>query len=324
MYPLRVVQKRLTSRTFGFAAGAALFLVSTVPALACNATARACSLQPAPVTLPQPLSTVSPKQVIPPGRYVAGARTIEHLANGQSHIIRHFPAAMHLNGYVVQIGGSRDVLIYTSRSGKHFFIGGLFSASGTNLSSRYAHTYLPAAALAPSSPTPKAGAVYQGIQKTTWFTVGNPQAPKVLWAAMDPNCIFCHETFERLLPFIQKGAVQLRIMPVGFLKPSSLPKAVTILESHDPARAWRYDERHFQVTQEEGGIRPLSRLSPEVSAEVRANWSWMNRDGYYGTPLLVWLNRSGKPQVQDGMPLSIPTLLASVQSSARMKARAGK
>jgi len=324
----RVVQAAPSSRVLGLALGAALCFMGATPAWACSATAGACTLKP-PLATPthpdNPKPSVSePRSTDTAHRYAAGAATISRLADGQSTVIRHFPAAMGLNGYVVQIGKSRDVLLYTSRSGRHFFIGGIFSANGTNLSRRYAQRYLPAAARAPSQPAPSAAMVYRGIQKTTWFTVGRPTAPKVLWAGMDPNCIFCHETFERLWPYIRKGLVQLRIMPVGFLKPSSLPKAVTILLSKHPARSWIYDEQHFNVALEEGGIVPRKHLPRDVVAEVRANWAWMNRDGYYGTPLLVWLNRSGKPQVQDGMPLSIQTLLASVQSSARTKARAAK
>lgn len=306
----------LHTRAISVLVGAALFFGAANLAFACPANAGACSISPSakPFHVPVP-SVFTPKKKLG-NRYAAGASTISHLADGQSHIIRHFPVAMGMNGYVVQIGDSRDVLIYTSKSGRHFFIGGLFTAQGVNLSKKYAKEYLPAAQLAASSPSPSAASVYKAIQKTTWFALGSHKAPKILWVGFDPNCIFCHETFDRLLPYIRKGEVQLRIMPVGFLKPSSLPKAVTILESKHPAKAWTYDEAHFNVATEEGGIRPLAHLSPEVSAEVRANWAWMNRNGYYGTPLLVWQNTDGKAVVQDGMPMSMKTVISDIGSSS--------
>lgn len=303
---------RLASRVLGLALGAALFFGLEPASFACSADARVCSLHPSQA-IPALAHPVHPRTV--QDRYAAGAATLLGLANHQAKIIRHFPAAMGLNGYVVQIGTARDVLFYTSRNGRYFILGGLFTASGKNLSKVYAQKYLPAAAKAPSTPKPNAAQVLAGIRKTTWFTVGNPKAPKILWAGMDPNCIFCHLTFEHLLPYIQKGEVQLRIMPVGFLKPSSLPKAVTILQSKDPAKAWGYDEAHFNVEMEEGGIVPGNNLSAEDRAEVQANWAWMNRDGYYGTPLLVWKNTDGKAVVEDGMPMSIREVLQDIHSA---------
>jgi len=238
---------------------------------------------------------------------------IQKLSNGQAHILHAFPAAMHLNGYAVSIGaGDRDVLFYTSPHAHYFFIGGIFDASGKNLSKEYAHRYLPAALSAPVVHTPHNW--LDSIRHTTWFTVGKPNAPKTLFMVMDPNCIFCHLTWQKLLPYIHSGTLRLHVTLVGFLKPSSAPKAATILLAKDPAKALTYDERHFNEATEEGGTVPALHIPPSVLAEVQANTHWMSQNGIGGTPFLTWKGKDGKVHHLNGMPLHIHQLVSSIAS----------
>jgi thiol:disulfide interchange protein DsbG len=265
----------------------------------CSATAKACSLSTASPPIPSAAAHLAAVQNT---FFAPGRATIKRLSNGQSHIIREFHAAMGLAGFAVQVGGlqGHDVLMYTSPNGRYFFLGGLFNARGQNLSRQYAHRYLPAAVSAPVAITPVA--MQASLRKTTWFTVGKPDAPKHLWIVLDPNCIFCNLTFRHLLPAIQKGQLLLRVVPVGFLKPSSLPKAATILLAKDPAHALMTNELHFNQAMEEGGTTPASHIPTSVKAEATANTAWMSRNHLGGTPFLLWHGPHGTVHDQDGMP----------------------
>lgn len=249
-----------------------------------------------------------------PARYAAGARTILKLGNGQAKILHAFTTPAGLYGYTVQIGAvaTRDVILYTTKNGKYFLIGGLFAAGGKNLSAEYAKHYLPAAELAPKARPGNPESTAASIAKTTWFGVGNPSAPKRLWFLFDPNCIFCHLTWEKLRPEVDAGKLLIRVVPVGFLKPGSRAKAAAILMAKDPAKAFRLNERNFNDAEEEGGISVPGDIPATISAEVAANTQWMQQNGVSGTPFLLWKGTHGQVHAEDGMPSDIAGFLRGV------------
>lgn len=282
---------------------------------------------------------------VPPA-YQAGAKTIEAISHGQATILRAFPAKAGLNGYAVQLAPGHALVMYTSKNGKYVFMGGIFDSSGKNYSVTYAHKYLPAADL-PHVVSPVA--MGKAVHQTTNFLIGNPTAKKSVWMVADPNCIFCHLTWEHLKPYVDKGDLKIHLIPVGFLKPSSLDKAATILENKDAAKAWRYDEAHFNVQEEEGGIIPplppsviaqakknpkfkkaLAQVEDQITAEkkagitvpatlspanikaIQANNDWMNQHGISGTPFLAYRDDKGQWAVQPGMPQNTQAFVAGI------------
>lgn len=267
----------------------------------CSARNDVCAVQPGKLknqparwsTKPAPAQGESP-----------AAKTILRLGNGQAKIIRSFPTPVGWTGFVVQVGevSTHDVLIYVTKNGKYFFLGGLFRADGTNLSREFAQRYLPKADLAPRARPANPASYEASLEKTTWFAVGNPKAKKTLWMVMDPNCIFCHLTWEKLLPAIHSGTLLLHVVMVGFLKASSPGKAAAILMAKNPAAALRYDEAHFQEAREEGGIRVPKHIPANIAAEVSANTAWMDGNGVEGTPFLLWNGPRGHVHAEDGMP----------------------
>lgn len=246
---------------------------------------------------------------VPPA-YQAGAKTIEAISHGQAKILRAFPAKADLNGYAVQLSPGHALVMYTSRDGKYLFMGGIFNQKGQNLSISYAHKYLPKSDLPKViNPTDMGKA----ITKTTNFLIGSPKAKKAVWMVADPNCIFCHMTWEHLKPYVNKGELQIHMIPVGFLKPSSAAKAETIIASKDPAKAWRYDEAHFNVAEEEGGIVPLKVIPANDRHDIQANNTWMNQHGINGTPFLVYQNSQGKWAINPGMPGNTEAFLSGIK-----------
>ncbi|MBU2765020.1 thiol:disulfide interchange protein DsbG [Acidithiobacillus ferrivorans] len=292
-------------------------LAAPLPALAqvtCNtATSHTCSVATT-ATTPSTLIPHVPaghKTTTVHDRYAAGRALIEKLSNGQSKILHAFPAAMGLDGFAVEVGGSgRDVLMYTSQNGKYFLVGGIFNAAGHNLSKQYAQKYLPAASMAPAVSKP--ADLLQSMRHTTWFTVGNPAAKKHVWIVMDPNCIFCHKTWEAMLPYINKGDILLHVTLVGFLKHSSPTKAATILMNKNPAQALLQNEKAFNDETEEGATVPSKLIPKTIQAEVSANSGWMSKNGLGGTPFVIWKGVHGKVHAQAGEPPDMQAFVESV------------
>jgi thiol:disulfide interchange protein DsbG len=136
--------------------------------------------------------------------------------------------------------------------------------------------------------------------RATGFTVGHAGPRMVVF--MDPNCIFCHKFWDAIQGDLHAGKLRLKVVPVGFLKPTSLAKATTILQSSDPAKAWALDEARFNVKTEEGGIVPAAHLNPMDMAEVRSNTDLLGQTGEMATPTLVYCRKGdATPLVLHGM-----------------------
>lgn len=111
----------------------------------------------------------------------------------------------------------------------------------------------------------------------------------------DPNCIFCHQEFRTLKPMVTAGQVRVWLVPVGFLKPSSMGRAEAILESRSPIKAFVRNESGFNVNTESGAIPPAETNSASGQM-VKANTKILARiDGgrYLETPTLLVRRRSG-------------------------------
>lgn len=245
-----------------------------------------------------------------PQAYQAGARAIVHMSKGQAKILKAWKTPAGLDGYGVQIAPGRNVIIYTTPDGHFMFMGGLFDAkTGKNLSVEYGEKYLPAGSV-PKPITP--AKVAADLDKTTNFLVGKPDAKKSLWIVMDPNCIFCHKAWEAFYPLVQKGDLNIHVIPVGFLKPSSLPKAATVIASKDPAKAWALDEKGFNDADEEGGLKPMASIPSQDRLDIQKNTAWMNAHGINGTPFILYQTQTGWGAIP-GLPQDIPAFMAQVK-----------
>ncbi|MBU2722828.1 thioredoxin fold domain-containing protein [Acidithiobacillus ferridurans] len=154
----------------------------------------------------------------------------------------------------------------------------------------------------------------QDTLRSPGFTIG--KSGPLMVAFMDPNCSFCHVFWDAVQPEVAAGKLLVKVVPAGFLRPSSLPKAVTILMQKSPAQAWGYDEVHFHVHTEEGGTVPVKHLDPQVSAEIRANTTLLARTGEVATPTVVACENGQKlPTILHGLPTGgLKALLGGAQS----------
>src|SRR5271168_728870 len=219
----------------------AISLLGALPGLAHAAPASAAPSAPAPAAF-----------TVPPA-FAPGAAAIAKLSHGAAKILAAFQAAPGIDGYGIEAGPNQDGIVYTTADGHYVFMGDLFGPDGSNLSQTYAQQYLPAAATAQPTTTP-AAQLWPELSKLTQIELGSPKAAKHVVIFLDPNCIYCHLTYEAMLPYLKNGSLRLSVVPVGVVKATSIGRAEALLTAKDPVKALAQDEAKFDVTNEEGGL----------------------------------------------------------------------
>lgn len=194
-----------------------------------------------------------------------------------------------LTGYVVKQGGQYQILY-----GQHgyLFVGSVISPDGENLSAKYTDEYVP---------KPDVSKVVAQLEKTGHLVQQGQDGAPLIYAFVDPNCIYCHVFYERAKPLIKAGKLQVKLALVGFLKPSSMGRAAAILSADDPAQAWTKNEEGFNKSTEDGAIDPVKSPSDELKDIMNAHFKAMTAAGGDGTPTLLfkedghWKAKVGAP-----------------------------
>lgn len=206
-------------------------------------------------------------------------------------VVRSFPAASGLTGWLLSQGG-RYSIVYTTADKKTLLVGSLIGENGQNLSAKLEEQFVP---------RPDFTALFQRLEKATYVTEGTAHAPKgVVYVFVDPNCPYCHFTWRALQPYEAAG-LQVRWIPVATLGPTSLPKAIEVLAAADKTAAFKAMEANH------GKPWSPSAQSAETShpaqvAALRQNGELMDAFGISGTPGVIWRDKQGKVQVKAGMP----------------------
>jgi thiol:disulfide interchange protein DsbG len=213
---------------------------------------------------------------------------VNRLNHGQLRLLNTFPGPDGLTGIVAEpTNGEGKKTLAWGLYGKLLIPGPVLDASGQNLTQVAMQSH----GLAPKPMPPDQLA--KGMLQAPGFIWGH-KGPLVA-AFLDPNCIFCHEFWEEAKPLVDAGKLRVKVVPVGFLKPTSLPKAATILMQRDPESAWARNEAGFHVHSEEGATRVAVHLDPKVVRQVERNTELLARSGEVATPTVVAC-LSGKPQ----------------------------
>ncbi len=217
-------------------------------------------------------------------------KSAEHLVDknfhDQVHVSKVFPGPVrNLTGIVVETDQHQQGILWMLAN-KYLLLGPVVDAAQQNITAHYAQQYLPQPKKVPASSIAPAALAAPG------FTIGH--AGPLLVVFMDPNCIFCHRLWEALQQPVATGKVRVKLIPVGFLKPSSAAKAATILAAKDPAQAWANNEKDFNVHTEEGSTQPLPQIPAVDAAAVAANTQLLHKTGETATPALLYCTKSAK------------------------------
>jgi thiol:disulfide interchange protein DsbG len=218
-------------------------------------------------------------------------KPIQEAVDAGVKVVRTFPAASGLTGWVLSQGGQSSV-VFTTADKKTLFAGTLIGENGDNLSAQYEEKYVP---------KPDMSAAFQQLEKSSYVVEGPAKDPKsLLYVFVDANCPFCHFTWKALQPY-QKAGLQVRWILVDTLGPTSMPKAIEVLAAPDKTVAFRkMEENHGKPWAASPQLS--ADVKPDIAQKIRNNGDIMGAFGIGGTPGLVWKDKQGKVNVKAGMP----------------------
>ncbi len=154
--------------------------------------------------------------------------------------------------------------------------------------------------------------LYAALQRTPWIAVGH--GPKIVYEVFDPNCPYCHALFEELKPWVARGQLTIRAVPVGYLTPTSGEKAAAILMAKDPRKMLLRGEAHY--SRHHGMEIPLAIPSGAARRQLRHNLDLVaDGTGSKTVPVLVYKTPNGQARFVIGQPgpRMIKALMASIR-----------
>jgi hypothetical protein len=211
----------------------------------------------------------------------------------------------YLTGMVLQLKGheSQKSVAFTDPKAKILFDGNLISSDGEDLTLKYAKKYIyNKATLESMKPTHKLDdSAWDDLQKTHKIFQGSKSTKKQLIAILDPNCPYCHLEFLALQPYIKANKVAVHWLVVGMLKPSSTEKAQAILSSKNPLAALTYNETHFDMKAENGGVtKEKYPINKQGIAAAKANSDFFTDQKFMNAPLIIYKNKKGEVMLHQG------------------------
>lgn len=226
----------------------------------------------------------APRAEAPTARTTSATPAVLAHANGVQ-VLRRFPAAGGLQGYVLQVGARRSIAFGLDH-GRYLVLGRLLDASGHDLTKRYAARYL------------LAGGVWNALGKADWIARGPRHPRAIVYAFVDPNCPYCHVFWQEAHALYAQG-LEVRYLLVAVIRPSSVNKAAWIYAGKNLLSRLRVQEHDY-------GRPNAPRIAHPSAAELavlRRNTRAMLALGLTGTPGFVYrLRGSGSVRFLDGLP----------------------
>lgn len=228
---------------------------------------------------------------------------IEKVTHNQVVIESSFQAINGLEGYVVypKQGPKQRLIIIVQKDGKFAFLGNIINSDGTNVTQEYNQKFIVAK---------QAMKAYKNLNTVSYITQGSDKAEHKAYVMIDPNCIFCHQLFLDMAPYIKENKLQIRWVPVGIMRPDSLGKAAHLLSTKTNEQAVKLlkeDEAKFNTKTKEGGLSVLDQTSSDpvianAFKKVSKNNAYFGSHGFQGTPVIVFVGKKGKPDLFSGYP----------------------
>lgn len=225
---------------------------------------------------------------------------IQHLQNKGLDIVREFPVGEALIGWVVNYQGN-DMIVYTTTDGEFLLNGVLLDAQGNDLTENHQKSWIPRPGwndLATSH------FITEPSLATDTEVTGKTASKSTIYMFYDANCPFCHLAWVALQSY-RKVGLEVRWIPVAYLKPDSRDKAAAILSAPKNQQAALLEKsmQAFGSQAADTGKAP----SAQDTEQLKINMNLMQSLGLNGTPGWVWLDEAGEMQTHSGM-LRLPKL----------------
>ena len=149
--------------------------------------------------------------------------------------------------------------------------------------------------------------MFADIEGSNWIPLGNLNAP-VIYSFIDPNCPHCHEFITDLRKnYIDKGLVQVRLIPVGFQQGSLAQAAFLIAAPNAP-------DLFLKHLDGDAGALPAKN---DVSTQaVQKNMALMQSWKFNVTPLTTYRSRTGEVKIVRGRAKDVQALIADLPNAS--------
>lgn len=112
-----------------------------------------------------------------------------------------------------------------------------------------------------------------------------PNAP-VLYMFTDPLCSLCSRSLRVLKPYLDRGAIELRLIPTPILSPTSFTLAISFVQDPNPGEA--FIQHAFRTTDPQPPTLAPNEMDKAVIDAMARNLQWFRRNGLQGVPLFLY------------------------------------
>ncbi len=145
--------------------------------------------------------------------------------------------------------------------------------------------------------------MFADVENSNWIRLGQDSAP-VIYSFVDPQCPHCHEFIEDVRKkYIDTGALQVRIIPVGFQE-GSLAQASFLLGAPDAA-----DRFYKHMDGDKDALPAKSDMSTQA---VQKNMALMQAWKFNVTPLTVYRSAGGEVKIIRGRAKDVAAMMADL------------
>ncbi len=167
----------------------------------------------------------------------------------------------------------------------------------------------PPSASAPYRSAVPRDAFVEALKTAVWFQVGDAAAP-VVYMVVDPQCPFCHATWQRLKPLVFGRKLQVRVVMIAGLKGSD-PLARSILSRQSPSEAWLTGEGSIHGFPIKEGPMPGTPAYERAGNMLSVNANLIRRFSIDRTPFLAYVADDGTMYSSLGLPDDVDAFLAA-------------
>nr|WP_278422843.1 thioredoxin fold domain-containing protein [Brucella anthropi] len=146
-----------------------------------------------------------------------------------------------------------------------------------------------------------------------------PGAP-VLYMFADPRCPWCARSFVELKPYMDRGDIELRIIPTPILSRLSFQLAVSFIHEKNPGVAFIKHSDEIISGSPERTPMPDSEMDQKVVSSMERNVKWVRKNGIRQVPFFLYKDDKGDQVLAGALDeTKIKTIVATGKTDGKGK-----
>ena len=208
-----------------------------------------------------------------------------HLQSSGVKVLSRFEGPSGMTGIVAEAASGQRRVMYITSDGPTLVHGTLFDARGANLTERHARS------VSQSLPAVRSGldatkrqALLRTMAGLRGIEQGRADAPRTVYAIVDPQCPHCHDLGKALQPAIAAGRVRVVWLPTAVLSDASEVQAARMyaMPAAEAVKSWLGDT-----------LPTTGTISDDVREHLARNILALRDSGHGAVPLVVAETRDG-------------------------------